>query len=68
MDDQVYRHNKRGQDMIRDLFFAFQKDPKLLPKSHRLRIKDSSVERVICDYVAGMTDVYAQKEHGFLGL
>lgn len=66
MNDQVYRQNKKGQDIIVALFQTFQEDPKLLPKSHRSRIKDSPLERVICDYIAGMTDVFARKEYEFL--
>ncbi len=59
----VYRMNKKGQHIIRCLFDAFTQDPKLLPLHHQDRIGDTSVQRVVADYIAGMTDVFAQKEY-----
>ncbi|MBT5855953.1 deoxyguanosinetriphosphate triphosphohydrolase [bacterium] len=60
---EVYRMNKKGQLVIEDLFKAFQSDPKLLPQVYRERIKNEPKERVISDYIAGMTDTFAIKEY-----
>lgn len=56
----------RGQYIVRSLFEAIASDPKrLLPDRDRRSWADaaSSVEkmRVVCDYVAGMTDAYATR-------
>ncbi len=60
----VYRMNKKGQDIICSLFEAFTNDEKLLPVDYRTVIgKGVSRERVCCDYIAGMTDTYAQQEY-----
>jgi dGTPase len=60
---KVYRMNKKGQHLISGLFQAFHSDPKLLPPDYKARAAGDGLERAICDYIAGMSDVYAQKEH-----
>lgn len=56
----------KGQQMILDIFTALNSDPEyLLPKDIFERHKESHekipIERVITDYIAGMTDEYAVK-------
>ncbi|MFC1753111.1 deoxyguanosinetriphosphate triphosphohydrolase [Thermoproteota archaeon] len=59
----IYRMNKKGQLIIRGLFNAFNDDTLLLPDTYQHQIKaGASKERVICDYIACMTDIFAQKE------
>ncbi|WP_419895967.1 anti-phage deoxyguanosine triphosphatase [Roseomonas sp. USHLN139] len=58
----------KGQKIITDLFNAFMTDPeRLLPNSDRQRLEKAGSEgdraRVICDYIAGMTDEYAAKRY-----
>ncbi len=61
--NDIYRMNKKGQLIIRNLFTAFSEDPKLLPDNFKNRIdKPDTKERVVADYIAGMTDTYAKKE------
>ncbi|MDA1353287.1 MAG: deoxyguanosinetriphosphate triphosphohydrolase [bacterium] len=60
----VYRMNKKGQNIIKDLFIAFVEDRKLLPRHYQDCISSEyPLERVVCDYIAGMTDTYAEKEY-----
>lgn len=59
----VYRMNKQGQLIIQKLFQAFKKDQYLLPQKYQEKLKLVPVERVICDYIAGMTDTFAEKEY-----
>ncbi len=70
--DNMYRHYKvnrsmnRARAIIQELFTAFMKDPGLLPTEwgERARKGDESASaRVVCDYIAGMTDRYAIEEH-----
>jgi dGTPase len=56
----------KGQKIVIELFDAFSSDPeRLLPKSNLNSYNDSKDEsermRVICDYIAGMTDEYATR-------
>jgi len=68
----LYRHERvsRMTDktcrIIADLFAAYMSDPGLLPQQHRARAQSGSgagKARAIADYIAGMTDRYAVKEH-----
>jgi dGTPase len=53
-----------GQQTILDLFAAFLSAPKeMLPEDYRGRIGQHGAERAICDYIAGMTDVFATRFH-----
>jgi len=69
LQGRLYRHPRvvearRGAEhVIRELFNAYRSDPRLLPDATRRRIGEDSLERVVCDYVAGMTDRFALNEH-----
>ncbi|MFB0936210.1 MAG: deoxyguanosinetriphosphate triphosphohydrolase [Propionivibrio sp.] len=60
---QVLRMTRKAEKIIIDLFSAFLSDPRLLPREYRT---DDDQARRVADYVAGMTDRYAMKEHGRL--
>lgn len=56
----------KGQHIIIDLFEAFLENPEnLLPPSTYQKIQKEKMghHRIICDYIAGMTDNYAVKTH-----
>ncbi len=66
--DNLYRHYRvmrmttKARTIIRDLFVAFLDDPRLLADDHR-RDDEIAQARAIADYIAGMTDRYAIREH-----
>jgi dGTPase len=68
LHQHLYRHYKvarmsaKAQRVISDLFGAFAADSKLLPPEHQARVGAEGV-RGVADYVAGMTDRYAMREH-----
>lgn len=55
----------KGQKMVVSVFEAIASDPlRLLPRDAQTLYKNSDIkERVICDYVAGMTDIYLLKTY-----
>lgn len=59
---QVMRMTAKARRIVGDLFGAFFGDPRLLPPDHQARAAVDAA-RAIADYVAGMTDRYAIKEH-----
>ncbi len=59
---QVMRMTEKARRIVRELFDAFLNEPRLLPPDHRRRAEHDR-PRAIADYVAGMTDRYAIKEH-----
>ena len=59
---RVVRMSEKARRLIRDLFAAFTGEPRLLPPEHRARA-DENPQRAVCDYIAGMTDRFAIREH-----
>ena len=62
---RVMRMSAKAQRIIRDLFDVFMDDNRLLPTQFQQREAQSedSRARVVADYIAGMTDRYAIREH-----
>ena len=54
-----------AEHVINDLFEFWMKEPESLPSSYRAKAKDEPLSRVVCDYIAGMTDnfIFQQHEH-----
>jgi dGTPase len=60
---QVARMTSKARRIIRELFGAFQSDVRLLPPQYQQSAEAEGLSRAIADYIAGMTDRYAMKEH-----
>lgn len=71
---RMYRHHKvnrmmsQARRIVRELFSLFLAEPDTLPSPWRQRahLADKDMvkrARVVCDYIAGMTDTYAIDEH-----
>ena len=52
-----------AERVIADLFEFWTKNPDRLPPSYREQLREESPARVVCDYIAGMTDNYIQEQH-----
>ncbi len=67
--DRLYRHYRvmrmqvKAKRLIRRLFRAYLEEPRQLPMEIQARLVGERAERVVCDYVAGMTDRFAIQEH-----
>ncbi|HYD94274.1 MAG TPA: deoxyguanosinetriphosphate triphosphohydrolase [Noviherbaspirillum sp.] len=64
---QVNRMTSKARRIIRELFEAFMLEPRLLPPDYQVAAStEGSVHRQarkVADYIAGMTDRYAMREH-----
>ena len=69
---QVYRHHvvngqmSKARRIIRDLFDLYFHEPDLLAEDWRRQAEtddETMRARIICDYIAGMTDRFAMEEH-----
>lgn len=64
--DKLYRHPQvldtmgRARQVVTDLFLAYVADPQLLPEPLR---RPAPSHRAASDYLAGMTDRFALREH-----
>lgn len=70
---KVNRMRLQVSRIVRDLYEAFTDNHKLLPEGWQMRVHESggpadkaAHARVVADYIAGMTDRFAMKEHGQL--
>lgn len=67
--ERVYRHHRvvgmvyKGERMLRRMFDELTRHSDMLPARYLERAKNSSLERTACDYLAGMTDRFAQEEY-----
>ncbi len=59
----VARADAEGRQKIHELFSAYMRNPDLLPPRFAERIADQGHHRVVCDYIAGMTDSYCSDAH-----
>ncbi len=57
---QVLRMTSKARRIIGELFSAFTDAPRLLPQAYQ---SEADQPRRVADYIAGMTDRYAMKEH-----
>ncbi|MFC1779985.1 deoxyguanosinetriphosphate triphosphohydrolase [Thermodesulfobacteriota bacterium] len=65
----LYRHYKvermriKAERFLTMLFENYLQNPTLLPSSYQEKYERYGRERVVCDYIAGMTDRYALDEY-----
>jgi dGTPase len=72
LHERMYRHTRvnrmmsQARRLVRELFALFLAEPELLPEAW-FRLTEAQDEqrraRIICDYIAGMTDPFAIDEH-----
>ncbi len=69
---RMYRHPSvnrmmsKAKRVLAEMFRLLMDEPDLLPDEWRVQAKgcrDSARARIVADYIAGMTDRYALKEH-----
>ncbi len=69
LNDKLYRHYRvvrmttKAKRFVRELFQAYLADERQLPDDYRAAAHAEGLYRAICDYIAGMTDRYAQDEY-----
>ncbi len=60
---RVVRMGGKAARILRDLFASYIAEPRQLPPHYQAHIERDGVHRVVCDYLAGMTDRFAVDEH-----
>ena len=70
--EKMYKHYKvnrmrsQAKRILKDLFDLFLAEPETLPPPWRMdaeQVKGARRARLVCDYIAGMTDNFAIDEH-----
>ena len=62
----VNSERQRLTGCLRSLFAYYLKHPRSLPAFYFDESQHEPVHRVVCDYIAGMTDHYLLERHGKL--
>jgi dGTPase len=72
LHERVYRHpevlihRQNAQAALGEMFDRLVSEPQLLPARFAARCTMAGIERSVGDYLAGMTDRFAQREHARL--
>ncbi len=67
--ERMYRHYRvirmaeKARRVIESLFEVYTEESKQLPPSARESLKGEAISRIVCDYIAGMTDRFALEEY-----
>ncbi len=57
------KEEEKAINCLRQLYYHFIEKPQNMPDEYIKRINIMGIERVVCDYIAGMTDTYAMSEY-----
>ena len=72
LHERMYKHYKvnrmrsQAKRILKDLFDLFYREPETLPPQWRKgaeQVRGTRRARLVCDYIAGMTDNFAIDEH-----
>jgi dGTPase len=54
---------QQAEQVIAELFDFYVKMPRMLPMSYQEKARQEPLHRIVCDYLAGMTDNYILEQH-----
>lgn len=60
---QVEIMHEKANRILSELFTLYRRNPKILPPSTQIKLKEAPLETIVCDYIAGMTDRFAINEY-----
>ncbi len=60
---QILEERGRAVQAMDELFQLYQEKPDRLPQQYARQVETQPPHRVICDYIAGMTDTYLFRQH-----
>jgi dGTPase len=69
LHQRLYNHpaivmdRERSVEALGELFEFYVAHPEAMPKSYADRARDGESHRVVCDYIAGMTDHFLLRQH-----
>lgn len=52
-----------AERIVEELFQYYLRSPEGLPQNHQRRLEENPVHRVVCDYIAGMTDNFIRARY-----
>ena len=61
VDSIAKKDEEKAKNIVKELYFYYKNSPSLLHEESRKMLDLYYLDRVVCDYIAGMTDRYAIK-------
>ncbi|MEF8788318.1 MAG: deoxyguanosinetriphosphate triphosphohydrolase, partial [Planctomycetota bacterium] len=62
-DHRVVRQITKAERFVREIFNAYIDDSRQLPPEYQQWAEEVGLYQAVCDYIAGMTDRYAQDQY-----
>jgi dGTPase len=62
LDSAAKKEEVKTQNILSELYCYIVKSPELLPHDMKKLLDTYDIHKVVCDYIAGMTDRYAVKK------
>jgi dGTPase len=59
----LQRDKQQAEQVISEMFAFFMKLPQELPASYQEKTRQEPLHRIVCDYIAGSTDVFILEQH-----
>jgi dGTPase len=63
IDSLAKKEEKKAQNILRELYNYFYTHIEALPQEFKIKVEQEGKDRIICDYVAGMSDIYAINQY-----
>ncbi|HEY2914792.1 MAG TPA: deoxyguanosinetriphosphate triphosphohydrolase, partial [Candidatus Angelobacter sp.] len=57
------RDKQQAEQVIAEMFAFFMRFPRKLPPAYQEKTRTEPLHKIVCDYVAGMTDSYIVEQH-----
>jgi dGTPase len=57
------RDKRQAEQVIAEMFAFFMRFPRKLPLAYQEKTRSEPLHKIVCDYVAGMTDTYILEQH-----
>jgi dGTPase len=61
--EELVARKEHGEEVVLDLFAYWLKHPEDLPRTYQEKAGEEPLARVVCDYIAGMTDHFILEQH-----
>ena len=61
--DELRPEKTQAEEVVRELFDHWMSHPEALPHSYREQLERDPLYRVVCDYIAGMTDRFILQQY-----
>lgn len=68
IDSAAKSEEKKAENIIEELYMYFVRNPDMLPQNEFQLLDTLDIHRVVCDYIAGMSDGYAVQKFSDLFL